>query len=157
MAMAPQRRTLAAISRCDNNKAEYRNRGTSCERGYDSDWQRVADEVRERDEYLCVNCIEQAGVMEAMRRLAQSGISFPVDHIIPIHVRPDWRLEPDNCQTLCPSCHTKKTSLDSETYGSSSQSTLTDRQQANRDEAQKILLNCVQGRGVGLNFVVGGR
>jgi 5-methylcytosine-specific restriction protein A len=81
-------------------------RGSTKERGYDADWRRVAAARRELDEWLCQHCLPE--------RLVPSNI---VDHILPIHVRPDWRLEIDNTQVLCRDCHTKKTSQDNVKYG----------------------------------------
>src|SRR5688572_9230932 len=79
-----------------------RRRGSSTERGYDSDWERVAEQRRQLDAYVCQRCLLE-GLVRA---------SSIVDHIIPIHVRPDWRLELGNTQVLCFDCHTVKTSED---------------------------------------------
>jgi 5-methylcytosine-specific restriction protein A len=74
-------------------------RGSTKDRGYDGDWKRVAEHRRELDGCLCQMCLDE-GIVRA---------SNLVDHIIPIHVRPDWRLEIGNTQVLCFDCHTRKT------------------------------------------------
>jgi 5-methylcytosine-specific restriction endonuclease McrA len=40
-----------------------------------------------------------------------------VDHVIPVHVRPNLRLVIENTQTLCRPHHAKKTERDIERYG----------------------------------------
>jgi 5-methylcytosine-specific restriction enzyme A len=103
-------------------------RGTTKERGYDSDWERVAEQRRHLDCGLCQHCIRD-GLVTA---------SNLVDHIVPIHVRPDWRLEIDNTQVLCTDCHTRKTSKDMQQYGGPNNRNLTPAQQQNRAAAQRI-------------------
>lgn len=66
---------------------------------YDSaEWQRLRAYVLDRDRHLCVMCLEQHRITPA----------DTVDHIVPI--REDWgrRLDPDNCRSLCASCHSKR-------------------------------------------------
>jgi len=104
-----------------------RRRGSTTERGYDGDWERLAEQRRELDGYLCQACLLD-------QRLTVSKL---VDHIYPIHVRPDWRLEIANTQVLCRPCHTRKTSEDNQRYGGPS-STPTIVQRANRLAAQHI-------------------
>ncbi len=104
-----------------------RKRGTTKERGYDGDWERLALQRRELDGYLCQTCLQD-------QRLTASKL---VDHIYPIHIRPDWRLEIANTQVLCRDCHTRKTSADNQRYGGPS-STPTTVQRANRLAAQHI-------------------
>ena len=104
-----------------------RKRGTTKERGYDGDWERLAEQRRELDAYLCQRCLQE-------QRVTPSNL---VDHIYPIHIRPDWRLEILNTQVLCRACHTRKTSEDNRLYGGPS-STPTREQQANRLAAKQI-------------------
>ena len=105
-----------------------RRRGSTTERGYDADWKRVAELRRELDAYLCQMCIQE-GLLRA---------SPLVDHIIPIHVRPDWRLEIGNTQVLCFDCHTRKTSVDMQRYGGPANKNLTPVQIKNRHAAMML-------------------
>ena len=58
--------------------------------------------MKARDTFLkshpfCVVCHRPAGV---------------VDHIISIYKRPDLRLDPENLQAMCESCHNRKTATE---------------------------------------------
>jgi 5-methylcytosine-specific restriction enzyme A len=99
-----------------------RRRGTTKERGYDSDWERIAELRRNLDCCLCQMCL--------MNELVRA--SKLVDHIIPIHVRPEWRLEIGNTQVLCYDCHSRKTSVDMQRYGGPARRELTPDQIRNR-------------------------
>lgn len=83
-------------------------RGSARERGYDSDWEKVAELRRSIDCCLCQPCLKNHNLLTASRT---------VDHIIPIHVRPDLRLDIDNTQVICSPCHTRKTLDDQRRYG----------------------------------------
>jgi hypothetical protein len=61
-------------------------------------WRTLRMEIMERDGGACVKC-------GARGRLE-------VDHIKPVRDAPDLSYEPTNLQTLCPSCHTRKTRLE---------------------------------------------
>ena len=68
-------------------------RGTRQERGYDADW------VRLRNNYIKHNPLcEQRGV-------GCTGAARIVHHILPVHVRPDLRLDRSNLQAVCDTCH----------------------------------------------------
>jgi 5-methylcytosine-specific restriction protein A len=105
-----------------------RKRGTTTERGYDGPWKRLAKQRRELDCYLCQECLKQ-GIVTA---------SPLVDHIIPIHIRPDWRLEIDNTQVLCELHHGIKSGEDLVRYGGRTNQNLTPTQLQNRAAALKI-------------------
>jgi 5-methylcytosine-specific restriction protein A len=105
-----------------------RRRGSSTQRGYDSDWERVAEHRRQLDGGLCQACLEDDLVTA----------SQIVDHIIPLHVRPDWRLEIGNTQVLCHPCHTRKSSDDLKRYGGRARTQLTPEQRRNRIAAMHM-------------------
>jgi 5-methylcytosine-specific restriction endonuclease McrA len=77
-----------------------KRRGTTNERGYDADWERLRD-LHKFNEPLCRHCLAK-GLVVPMDE---------VDHIIDIAVRPDLRLDDANLQSLCKSCHSRKTRL----------------------------------------------
>lgn len=103
-------------------------RGSTTERGYDGAWERIAEQRRQLDCFICQMCL-----LENLVRAAKL-----VDHIVPIHVRPDWRLEIGNTQVLCYDCHTRKTSDDMQRYGGRANKNLTTEQINNRVEAQAL-------------------
>ena len=89
------------------NRLTSSRRGDSTQRGYDAAWQKLrAWYIREHP--FCEDCLEQ-GVFTTWR--------VEVDHIIPISVRPDLRLDPDNLRTRCQYHHKRKTAEDRRRYG----------------------------------------
>ncbi len=103
-------------------------RGSSSAQGYDADWERIAKRRRQLDHYLCQECLK--------RGLSTSATD--VDHIIPLHVRLDWRLELGNTQVLCRMHHRAKTEQDNELYGSSTEANVSVIQQTRRDAARRL-------------------
>lgn len=61
-------------------------------------WKALRLEILRRDGFQCVQC-------GARGRLE-------VDHIKPVRTHPELSYEPSNLQTLCPSCHTRKTRIE---------------------------------------------
>jgi 5-methylcytosine-specific restriction endonuclease McrA len=116
--------------RSDDRRIVGRNvlddrRPPTSELGYDAAWQRVAKHRRRADCHLCQVCLS------AGRQTAAND----VDRIIPIHVRPDWRLELANTQVICRPHHRMKTGEDARRYGSSTAQRLTAVQLAARSAA----------------------
>ena len=98
---------------CPEHRAESyrrpadRHRGTPAQRGYDHRWRKVRHWYLRR-EPLCEDCLDE-GIVNAEH--------LEVDHIIPIAVRPDLRLNVDNLRTLCRQHHKRKTDADKRRYG----------------------------------------
>lgn len=63
------------------------------------EWSRIRTYVLERENHLCQECLKKQRIARATH----------VDHIIPISKRWDLRFDPNNLQSLCPSCHSRKT------------------------------------------------
>jgi len=64
-------------------------------------WKPLRQIVLLRDQFSCQTHY-RCGVVVAHQ-------SNPVDHIVPRDVMPELTWEADNCETLCPSCHNRKT------------------------------------------------
>jgi 5-methylcytosine-specific restriction enzyme A len=125
--------TVRGTPFCADHRGTYsrhsdQRRGTAAERGYDHHWARVADQRRDLDAHLCQVCLRE-------QRLTPSQT---VDHIVPVHVRPDWRLALGNTQVVCEGCHRVKTNADTRRYGSSTAILLHSDQQCARDEAKQL-------------------
>jgi 5-methylcytosine-specific restriction protein A len=105
-----------------------RHRDTSGQRGYDAAWAKLAALRRRLDFGHCQDCQKQNYLTPAKI----------VDHIVPIYVRPDWRLELGNTQVLCGTCHRSKTSDDLRKYGHRTGRPPSAEQMANRQRASAI-------------------
>lgn len=106
------------------------NRPSSSKRGYDGQWAKIRIQAFLRDEWRCVDCgwqpdivtlMHEAGseastadVLEELRRRYHTNEKhLHADHRLTIEARPDLRLELSNIQTLCSSCHARKTMRES--------------------------------------------
>lgn len=58
-------------------------------------WKRLRWEILRRDRFRCVLC-GTPGPLE-------------IDHVLPVRSHPELGFDPANLQTLCPSCHGRKT------------------------------------------------
>lgn len=88
-------------AKVDNNRYydKYHRSDRSKQFYHSSAWKRARDLIRIRDNGLCIECLNQ-------KRITVGTI---VDHIIPIKQNWNKRLDEDNLQLLCQSCHNKKT------------------------------------------------
>lgn len=90
-----------------NTKRQDYRKG-SRQRGYDSRWEKLrAAHIAEHP--ICEDCWEQDGVVNAE--------SIEVDHVVPIEVAPERRLDPENLRTRCKAHHQRKTIEDRKRYG----------------------------------------
>ncbi|OTG85834.1 HNH endonuclease [Acinetobacter sp. ANC 4558] len=74
--------------------------GSTTERGYGYQWQKLRKRILQRDQYLCVTCMAKGRVTEAT----------DVDHIVAkAHGGTD---DESNLQSLCSPCHKEKTAME---------------------------------------------
>ena len=66
---------------------------------YDYTWRKFSANYKAANP-LCVECLKLG---------KYNGKDLQVDHITPVEKRPDLMFDTDNLQTLCRSCHGKKT------------------------------------------------
>jgi len=92
---APGCGALVRKGRCPAHALQRnRERGSSTERGYDSDWRKVR-EVKLSMEPLCHDCMDRGRVTPANE----------VHHIEKFRNRPELRLKLENLMSLCGPCH----------------------------------------------------
>lgn len=97
---APIHRYLGYRTR-EQRKAEAdQKRGTTAQRGYDGDWQKLSREYRAQHPFC--ECALHKGQDE--RALSQV-----VDHRESIALRPDLRLEWSNLRAMTKACHDRHT------------------------------------------------
>lgn len=108
---------------CEQHKhlAEQRQRDKQRDKHYDQykrnqqarafyhskEWERVRLAVLSRDNFLCQECLKN-------KRITRAVIA---DHIVPLLVAWDKRLDMSNLQSLCQACHNRKTAEDKRRYG----------------------------------------
>ena len=97
--------TTNANSYCDEHQSSYKppkkayddRRGSPSKRGYDATWRTFRDWFL-MNHPLCDICEKEHRITPAEE----------VHHIVPL-IEGGARLDPDNCQALCHSCHSKIT------------------------------------------------
>jgi 5-methylcytosine-specific restriction protein A len=82
-------------------------RGNSTQRGYDASWVKLRLVALRRDQYLCQECLRNGRPTQAR----------DVDHVIPIAVAPERRLDLTNLESLCSTCHKIKTFKEDGCFG----------------------------------------
>lgn len=82
-------------------KIDYDKGRSASERGYDRQWQKARKSYLTRHP-LCVECLKQGKYVMAT----------DVDHIKPHRGDKELFWDPDNLQSLCHSCHSKKTNAE---------------------------------------------
>ena len=82
----------------EHAKLRHGVRKSTTDRGYGHDWRRVRDAVI-ASEPLCRHCAAKG----------LSVLATQVDHIQPIERAPHLRLVRSNLQSLCTTCHNRKT------------------------------------------------
>ena len=125
---APGCPRLSRSSLCDVHALRYeRDRGTPTDRGYDTRYDRLRIPCFVRDNWTCVDCGWKPELVavcqeydlgvppiakvidELRRRFNRRERHLHADHIEPIAVRPDLRLDLNNLATRCNICHNRRT------------------------------------------------
>ncbi len=78
------------------NRDYDRQRGTSAQRGYNAQWQKVR-RLKLQQDPLCERCLKAGRLVAAT----------VVHHIKPVDKYPELRLAMDNLQSLCQGCHNR--------------------------------------------------
>lgn len=90
---------MQSSGRCaTHTRAKEQRRGSAYSRGYDGNWKGLREQKLSQNP-LCERC-EQDGV---------TMLANEVDHKVRIADWPGGRLRPDNLQSLCKPCHSRKT------------------------------------------------
>ena len=97
-------KTIDRDGYCDTHRPAFNSwrqwqqkQGNVTQRGYGSQWQRLRIQILKRDDHLCQLCLGSGKMTRASH----------VDHIIPKAQGGDDAFI--NLQSLCPTCHQRKT------------------------------------------------
>ena len=95
---------------------------SASERGYDWQWVKFANAIRDERGGLCEDCLDEGGLPMAMQSLIDAKQAHACDHVIPLHVRPDLKLNSGNIRIRCDRHHAIKTAEDVKRYGAADRS-----------------------------------
>lgn len=90
----------------ERESKRVRYAGSSSERGYGYRWKKLRDRFIAKHPH-CVECLKQ-GIMT---------LATDVDHIVPHRGDPALLYDENNLQSLCKSCHSKKTAREDGGFG----------------------------------------
>ena len=100
---------LVPFGKCPTHRAHVdRARGSRHARGYTNRWDRRARAFRARFP-LCGMRISGAPVLSECHELGRVRLADCVDHVVPHKGDHDLMWDPQNWQSLCNECHTRKT------------------------------------------------
>lgn len=99
--MLPKKReTFSAIP--DRRYKRPPREMTTSQRGYDTTWQKLR--LEKLNEFpFCEAIIDDATSRQCLKPATE------IDHIVPIKKDPRLRLDKSNLQSMCKSCHSRKT------------------------------------------------
>lgn len=101
---------MATAPKVHRAYTERQRRGTTTERGYGADWQRLREYWICRHP-LCVECLKKGLVVAYTYHTDKDGkrkaVRNHVHHIIPHRNNKALKLDPNNLETLCEACHMK--------------------------------------------------
>ncbi|GHA11352.1 hypothetical protein GCM10007989_02070 [Devosia pacifica] len=110
MVSAGQTCPCRQIAKTETARQYDEQRGNSSERGYDWQWRKLRDRHLAGSP-LCVECLASE-IVE---------VAVDVDHITPIRLAPERRLDPTNLQSLCRRHHNEKTRAESRGHAQTSE------------------------------------
>ena len=101
---------------CESCRKKYNHRVRQTNKQYkinqeflhSSSWRKCRARILARDDHTCQFHLFIGQV--------RKGKHFPVDHIVPRQVAPEREYDETNLLTLCPSCHNRKSRLESDGY-----------------------------------------
>jgi 5-methylcytosine-specific restriction enzyme A len=113
-------RELSTTKYCTNHTVQHTYDRSSNDKQYDKtkrnqkskafyksiEWQKVRTAALIRDRYLCQHCLKKKQITKA----------YIVDHITPVLVDWEQRLNINNLQSLCNPCHNSKTNDDKKIF-----------------------------------------
>ena len=97
----PTHRPHGAPSKQERQREHDQRRGSSTERGYGYDWQKLR-RLKLMSDPLCESCRERG----------RATLAEEVHHVIRIREQPHLRLDWSNLESLCERCHAAKSAAE---------------------------------------------